>query len=122
MFHGCRSLANEESIMAGGFNVSRCVSGGGGFGTWFAYNSSYSNSGYVLSLEGTRHIFVCAVSDTKDVALDNSIMRVVGQDCAYPMWLLTYTVASPPPPSPPRPSTQAAPGHFRRKRHGGHPE
>merc|ERR1719264_2466815 len=98
MFHGCRSLANEASILADGFSASRCVSGGAGFGTWFAYSSSYSNGGYVVNLGGTRRIFVCAVSDTKDVALDNVTMRVVGQDCAYPMWLLTYRWASPPQP------------------------
>merc|ERR1719245_1716960 len=108
MFHGCKSLANEALIIADGFSISKCVSGGASFGTWFAYNSSYSNSGYAINLGDTRHMFVCTVSDTKDVALDNLVMRVVGQDCAYPMWCLAYTVALPPRPSP-QASTRVSP-------------
>jgi hypothetical protein len=34
-------------------------------------------------------LFICVVCYT-EVVQDNSIMRVVGQDCAYPMWLLKY--------------------------------
>jgi hypothetical protein len=35
-------------------------------------------------------MFICAVSETY-VWLDRQDMRVVGQDCAYPLWLLRYT-------------------------------
>jgi len=34
MFHGCRSKTNEDSIKEHGFQVSKCFSGGPGFGTW----------------------------------------------------------------------------------------
>lgn len=90
MFHGCRSQVNEESIIAMGFDVSRCRSGGSGYGTWFAYAAAYSTSGFTFAdAHGIEHIFVCVVS-YKSVALDNITMRVVGQGCAYPLWLLTY--------------------------------
>jgi len=92
MFHGCRSKQNEENIINNGFQVSKCTSGGRGFGTWFAYGASYSNSGFVyIDEKEVRHLFVCIVSYQHTV-LDNGIMRVVGQDCAYPRWLLTYRV------------------------------
>jgi hypothetical protein len=92
MFHGCRSHANEENIIQNGFQVSRCVSGGSNFGTWFAYGAAYSDSGYVYTDQsGVRHLFVCVVS-YKHTVYDNQLMRVVGQDCAYPLWLLKYTV------------------------------
>merc|ERR1711971_269385 len=81
MFHGCRSQANEDSIIQNGFQVSKCSSGGRNFGTWFAYNASYSNCGYVyVEPSGVRHMFICAVSETY-VLLDRQDMRVVGQDC-----------------------------------------
>eukprot|EP00930_Biecheleria_cincta_P019005 TRINITY_DN14630_c0_g1_i1.p1 TRINITY_DN14630_c0_g1~~TRINITY_DN14630_c0_g1_i1.p1 ORF type:complete len:509 (-),score=71.33 TRINITY_DN14630_c0_g1_i1:272-1798(-) len=90
MFHGCKSQFNEDSIIANGFQVKRCVSGGPEFGTWFAYGAAYSNNGYVfVDAEGVRHLFVCVVSP-QHVVLDNSTMRVVGQGCAYPLWLLKY--------------------------------
>jgi len=90
MFHGCRSHANEANILKNGFQVSSCVSGGSNYGTWLAYISSYSDSGYVLcESSGIKHLFICVVS-AKHVQLDNQTMRVVGQDCAYPQWLVTY--------------------------------
>merc|ERR1712046_362125 len=63
MFHGCRTQDNEDSIKRIGFQVSCCKSGGSNFGTWFAYNANYSDSGYVYSdVDSWRHIFVCVVS------------------------------------------------------------
>merc|ERR1719277_2605961 len=74
-----------------GFQVSHCRSGGQNFGTWFAYNATYSDSGgYVFGDEqGLQHIFVCVVS-RRYVVKDDMIMRVVAQDSAYPLWLLRY--------------------------------
>jgi len=90
MFHGCGSPSNEESIMRHGFQVSHCRSGGQNFGTWFAYNAKYSDAGYTFRDEkGVDHIFVCLVS-RRCVVVDNMTMRVVAQDCAYPLWLLRY--------------------------------
>jgi len=90
MFHGCRSQSNEDSIIAHGFDVSCCKSGGHRFGTWFAYGASYSNAGFVfVDRREIRHLFVCVVS-SKHVVLDNETMRVVGEGCAYPLWLLKY--------------------------------
>lgn len=90
MFHGCKTLANESSIIAHGFQVKCCKSGGQQFGTWFAYGAEYSNNGYAyVDPQGIRHLFVCVVS-SKHVVLDNPCMRVVGQGCAYPAWLLKY--------------------------------
>jgi len=90
MFHGCRSQQNEDKILDNGFTVSACRSGGAGFGTWFAYNASYSNCGYAFTDSvGMKHMFICIVSYYYTV-LDNSTMRVVGQDCAYPQWLVKY--------------------------------
>merc|ERR1711879_417306 len=67
-----------------------CKSGGHRFGTWFAYGASYSNSGFVfVDRREIRHLFVCMVS-SKHVVLDNATMRVVGEGCAYPLWLLKY--------------------------------
>merc|ERR1711988_206124 len=94
MFHGCRSQSNEDSIITNGFQVKQCMSGGRGFGTWFAYGAAYSNNGYVfVDGGGVRHLFVCVVSP-EHVVLDNATMRVVGQGCAYPLWLLKYTCAT----------------------------
>mmetsp|Transcript_4758 Transcript_4758/g.8152 ORF Transcript_4758/g.8152 Transcript_4758/m.8152 type:complete len:419 (+) Transcript_4758:97-1353(+) len=92
MFHGCKSSSNEKAIMRDGFQVSCCRSHGSGFGTWLAYNAVYSNGGYVFQDEsGWRHIFVCIASHVHTV-LDNDTMRVVGQHCAYPQWLLRYQI------------------------------
>jgi len=98
MFHGCKTSANERSIITKGFQVSKCVSGGSNYGTWFAYNANYSNSGFVYCDEHSiRHIFVCVVSD-RWVVRDDETMRVVAQDCAYPLWLLRYKWEAPPRP------------------------
>merc|ERR1719221_842227 len=91
MFHGCRSQENEDSILRRGFQVSQCVSGGANFGTWFAYNASYSDSGFAYEdSDGIKHLFVCVVSEKKVVLDDQRCMRVVAQDCACPVWLLKY--------------------------------
>eukprot|EP00403_Amphidinium_massartii_P027618 CAMPEP_0178402832 /NCGR_PEP_ID=MMETSP0689_2-20121128/17054_1 /TAXON_ID=160604 /ORGANISM="Amphidinium massartii, Strain CS-259" /LENGTH=470 /DNA_ID=CAMNT_0020023763 /DNA_START=83 /DNA_END=1495 /DNA_ORIENTATION=+ len=98
MFHGCRSIANEDSILADGFKIACCTSRGIDFGTWLAYGAHYSNSGFAFDdRQGWRHLFVCVASYHHTV-LDNATMRVVGQDCAYPQWLLTYKIHLPPPP------------------------
>jgi hypothetical protein len=90
MFHGCQTQANEDSIIRDGFQVSCCRSGGQGFGTWLAYGAAYSNGGFAFDdADGARHIFVCMASYNHTV-MDNCTMRVVGQDCAYPLWLLKY--------------------------------
>lgn len=95
MFHGCKTAVNEASIMRDGFQVSVCTSGGRGFGTWFAYAAQYSNHGYtyvepVQSEAPLKHLFVCVVS-YKHTVKDDHTMRVVGQGCAYPLWLVRYT-------------------------------
>jgi len=90
MFHGCRSQPNEDSIVNNGFLVSKCRSGGSNFGTWCAYAASYSDSGFVFQeSSGLKHIFVVAVSRA-NIKMDNPTMRVVGQNCAYPLWLVKY--------------------------------
>eukprot|EP00971_Amphidinium_carterae_P281555 5589887-Amphidinium_carterae.1 len=43
MFHGCRTAANEASILRESFQVARCNANGPGFGTWLAYNAKYSH-------------------------------------------------------------------------------
>jgi hypothetical protein len=91
MFHGCRSQENETRILQNGFQVSSSVSGGPNYGTWFAYNASYSDSGFGFSdTDGIKHLFVCVVSEKHVVLDDKHTMRVVGQNCAYPRWLLRY--------------------------------
>lgn len=100
MFHGCRSEENERKIVANGFRVSSCLSGGRNFGTWFAYKADYSNIGYAFDdRKGWRHIFICVVSYYHTV-LDNNTIRVVGQGCAYPQWLLRYKFQPLPCPAP----------------------
>mmetsp|Transcript_24796 Transcript_24796/g.58888 ORF Transcript_24796/g.58888 Transcript_24796/m.58888 type:complete len:434 (-) Transcript_24796:174-1475(-) len=89
MFHGCRSVQNYERILSDGFQTSRCCSGGAGYGTWFAYNAQYSDTGYAHQTGGWKHLFVCVVSNYYTVKHD-SVMRVVGQDCAYPQWVIKY--------------------------------
>merc|ERR1712187_698498 len=90
MFHGCRSMENEDSISKNGFQVSCCRSGGQNYGSWFAYNASYSDGGYAFTDgSGIKHLFVCAVS-RQNVVRNDSVMRVVGQDCAYPLWIIKY--------------------------------
>lgn len=90
MFHGCRAQANEDGILNNGFQVNKCVSGGANYGSWFAYAANYSDSGFVLTDKGgLKHIFICVVTKEK-VVLNNVTMRVVGQGCAYPQWLIKY--------------------------------
>lgn len=114
MFHGCRSHANEESILREGFQVSRCTSGGSNYGTWCAYNAQYSNGGFVREdATGMRHIFVC-VASRRYVVVDNATMRVVGQDCVYPLWLLRYRLPPPAPRLPAPPPAPAAPATSRK--------
>jgi len=92
MFHGCRTPANEAKILQEGFKVRCCSSGGANYGTWFAYNARYSNSGFAfMDADGFMHMFICVVSYHYTV-MDNAEMRVVGQDCAYPQWLIKYKV------------------------------
>eukprot|EP00756_Hemistasia_phaeocysticola_P013103 Hpha_TRINITY_DN15252_c0_g1::TRINITY_DN15252_c0_g1_i2::g.68083::m.68083 len=97
MFHGCRQAKNEPSIISNGFQVSACRSGGANFGTWVAYIASYSDGGFTFDdALGVRHIFICVVL-AGDIRLDDRmVMRVVGQDCAYPMYLLQYYSGAPP--------------------------
>eukprot|EP01063_Lacrimia_lanifica_P008558 TRINITY_DN15631_c0_g1_i1.p1 TRINITY_DN15631_c0_g1~~TRINITY_DN15631_c0_g1_i1.p1 ORF type:complete len:657 (+),score=165.77 TRINITY_DN15631_c0_g1_i1:220-2190(+) len=90
MFHGCRSSDNEKSILANGFRVDKCVSGGARFGTWLAFNAAYSDGGFVFrTRDGAARIFVC-FAHRKSVRLVNPTMMVVGQDCVYPAYLLEY--------------------------------
>jgi len=91
MFHGCKSTENENSIVQGGFSVAKCVSGGAGHGTWFAYNSSYSDGSFAFNdAMGWRHLFVCVVSKHGLKKDDATTMRVVGQGGAYPQWIVHY--------------------------------
>lgn len=93
MFHGCRQESNESSIIENGFQISQCRSGGANYGIWCAYISSYSDGGFVFQdSSGIKHLFICIVSK-KSVKMDNPTMRVVGQDCAYPLWRVTYRVS-----------------------------
>eukprot|EP00933_Yihiella_yeosuensis_P075437 TRINITY_DN8483_c0_g1_i3.p1 TRINITY_DN8483_c0_g1~~TRINITY_DN8483_c0_g1_i3.p1 ORF type:complete len:702 (+),score=163.70 TRINITY_DN8483_c0_g1_i3:64-2169(+) len=79
MFHGCKVIENEERILKEGFQVSQCISGGRNYGTWFAFNAAYSDSGFAFNHNGVRHMFLCLVSDA-EVMYQTPIMRVVGQD------------------------------------------
>lgn len=91
MFHGCRSQRNEDSILKNGFQVACCKSGGAGYGTWFAYNAAYSDSGFAFTdADNVKHLFVCIVSERCVAFDDYKCMRVVAQDCAYPVWLVKY--------------------------------
>merc|ERR1711971_1039210 len=59
---------------------------------WFAYQANYSHGGYVyVDASRVRHMFICMVSK-ENVVIDNPTMRVVGQDRAYPFWLVSYTL------------------------------
>ena len=91
MFHGCQNERNEASILKVGFQVHMCKSGGNNYGTWLAYNASYSDGGrYVFTdVEGWRHLFVC-VASKHGVKKDNDVMRVVGQGGAIPLWIVRY--------------------------------
>jgi len=93
MFHGCRrGSGGEQSIAMQGFQIKECQSKwhGKGDGTWLAYRANYSDRGFVFADErGLKHIFVCIASKVQ-VLLNDQIMRVVGQGCAIPLWIVTY--------------------------------
>merc|ERR1712187_136619 len=72
MFHGCRIPANEQLIVHNGFSVAKCRSGGANYGTWLAYVAAYSDSGFAFD------------------HADGQVMRVVGESCAYPLYILKY--------------------------------
>eukprot|EP00662_Eupelagonemidae_sp_cell21_P034340 gene34340-3630_t len=92
LFHGCRTLANEVSIVREGFSVACARSGRGGGvipGTWFAYGAAYSDAGYAaVGADGEKHLFVCQVRGQR--LLDNPTMTVVPEDRAYPHYLVHY--------------------------------
>ena len=135
MFHGCVGLESEDAICRAGLDTACCRSGGRGHGTWLAYDAAYVDGGFaaedaseaaVLPTAAVptagqgaplRHLFVCAALAAR-VAHDDGSVRCVGQDCAYPMWLVRYRHADrqqqqqqqqqqgnswPPPPSVPLP-------------------
>jgi len=90
MFHGCKCIQNEVAILKNGFQVSKCISGGHRYGTWFAFNAAYSDAGFAFNdTEGWRHMFVCVVSNA-GIVMENQTMRVVGQGYAYPRWIVKY--------------------------------
>ena len=97
MFHGCKTQANEDAIVREGFRADLCKSGGRGYGTWFAYASSYSDRSFALPLAertGYKRLFVCLVSKhavkRDDAPSVTPRMRVVGPGGAYPQWVVTY--------------------------------
>jgi len=91
MFHGCKCIGNEHDILNDGFKVSKCISGGKSYGTWFAFNAAYSDSGFAFNdLDGIRHLFICLVSNAH-VVMETDVMRVVGPGCAFPCWIVRYT-------------------------------
>ncbi|CAE8684654.1 unnamed protein product [Polarella glacialis] len=77
MFHGCKTTGNEDAILKDGFQVNACISGGANYGTWFAFNSAYSDSGFAFNDSfGVRHLFVCLVSNAS-MRMENATMRVL---------------------------------------------
>lgn len=96
MFHGARGGQHaEDSIVQNGFRVDKCVSGGANFGTWLAYVAAYSDGGFAFNdAAGLRHLFLCITTET-DVRLDDGqVMRVVGEACAYPLYIIKYQRAA----------------------------
>eukprot|EP01059_Diplonema_ambulator_P015009 TRINITY_DN26078_c0_g1_i1.p1 TRINITY_DN26078_c0_g1~~TRINITY_DN26078_c0_g1_i1.p1 ORF type:complete len:441 (+),score=100.52 TRINITY_DN26078_c0_g1_i1:53-1375(+) len=89
MFHGSRTMPNLANIEKSGFLVNKCVSGGANFGTWLAYNSAYSDGGFASHQGNDKFLFLCLVKNC-DIKLNNDTMRVVGQDCAYPCYIVCY--------------------------------
>ena len=91
MFHGCKSEANEGSIVAHGFSLSTCKSlVNDQRGVWFSHTSEYSNRSFAFSdTNGWRHLFVCIVSKHGLLKNDGQ-MRVVDQFGAYPQWIVHY--------------------------------
>ena len=92
MFHGCRAKANQDAIMQEGFRADLCKSSATrGNGTWFAYRAQLSDATFAFSEEdGWKHLFVCLVSKYDLKQDDGQVARVVGQDGAYPQWLVRY--------------------------------
>mmetsp|Transcript_10291 Transcript_10291/g.22725 ORF Transcript_10291/g.22725 Transcript_10291/m.22725 type:complete len:179 (+) Transcript_10291:105-641(+) len=88
MFHGCKTADNEKSITVQGFQVSYAKSGVPG--TWFSGTSNYSHQSFAFNdANAWRHLFVCLVTDA-DMKQDSGSVRVVGQSCAYPAWIVHY--------------------------------
>ena len=60
LFHGARMRENMDAISEFGFDMRVARDGSAGIGIYFAVNSQYSNSGYVLrNPDNSREIFVC---------------------------------------------------------------
>lgn len=96
MFHGCRGLTAENGIISKGFIVPKHPGHvkhyGRNNGIWLAYLAAYSDNAGFCSVDATgeSHIFVAAAT-AADARLDDGVvMRVVGEDCAYPAYLLRY--------------------------------
>ena len=118
-YHGCRGgMDSEIAIVRGGFNVNKCVSGGANYGTWFAYNSSYSCGGFAFVDESSAtHLFVCQVLTQAPVMHQPGTMIVVGQDRAYPSYLVVFDAMAPgirPTPVVSRPPPRSFPVHMAR--------
>jgi hypothetical protein len=63
LFHGARVRENMNAIMQFGFDMRVARDGSAGVGIYFAVNSSYSNSGYVLqNPDKSKEMFVCRVT------------------------------------------------------------
>ena len=63
LFHGARVRENMNAIMEYGFDLRVARDGLAGVGIYFATNSSYSNSGYVLqNPDKSKEMFVCRVA------------------------------------------------------------
>merc|ERR1712217_767112 len=60
-------------------------------GAWFAADAAYSDGSFAIrERNGVKHLFLCLVSDANVVLEYDDYIRVVGQDCAYPVWLIKY--------------------------------
>jgi len=94
MFHGCRRRENEQAIIQHGFQVSKCVSGGPNYGTWFAYNSSYSRLYSCPCSHGRSalHMFVCEVEE-ENAVWNTDVFRVVRQDKGFPRYIVCFIPA-----------------------------
>lgn len=117
LFHGARVRENMNAIMQFGFDMRVARDGSAGVGIYFAVNSSYSNSGYVLqNPDKSKEMFVCRVTigscvqgkhglkrppnktgKNKDEYHDSvhngmNIMYIVFENSqAYPEYLIKYT-------------------------------
>ena len=62
LFHGARVKQNMDAIINSGFDTRVAANGLCGTGTYFAVNSSYSDSGYVYRhKDGSKEMLVCRV-------------------------------------------------------------